>query len=194
MALVVEDGTGLAAANSYVSIAEADTYAADKNETAWSGYSSAIKTAALINASLYLDASFSFIGNKTSAGQGLAWPRTGVVDYVETVTYASNAIPLVLKRAVIELAIKNAAGGDLLEDLAHGGRITSEQVGPLKVTYSEQAPAGTIFGITMLLKGLIVSRDETYAPNVKAPTFDADQYFGSNQFQNFGSGRSPGGS
>ena len=54
MAFVTEDGTGLAEANSYVSVAEADAYHADRGNAAWIGEDSA-KQSALIKATDYLE-------------------------------------------------------------------------------------------------------------------------------------------
>lgn len=54
MALIVEDGTGLADAESYLSVADADTYHADRNNEAWQDYSTAEKEAALRKATQYI--------------------------------------------------------------------------------------------------------------------------------------------
>ena len=43
MAFVVEDGTGLSNSNSFVAVAFADSYFADRNQTAWAGTDEAKK-------------------------------------------------------------------------------------------------------------------------------------------------------
>ena len=50
MAFIVEDGTGVEDANSYTSVAFADAYFADRNNTTWSGASVADKEFALVKA------------------------------------------------------------------------------------------------------------------------------------------------
>jgi len=60
--LVCEDGTGLANANTYVAQADADSYFADRANAAWAALSSDQKASALIQATQYLDARYTFIG------------------------------------------------------------------------------------------------------------------------------------
>ena len=60
--LVVEDGTGLADANSYIASADADTYWANRANAAWAALDDDAKAAALIQATQYLDARYSFKG------------------------------------------------------------------------------------------------------------------------------------
>lgn len=54
MALIVEDGTGMADANSYESVENADAYFSARGITAWSG-NGPVKEAALIAATEYVD-------------------------------------------------------------------------------------------------------------------------------------------
>ena len=61
--LVVEDGTGTnPAANTYVAQADADSYFADRANAAWAALSADQKASALIQATQYLDARYTFIG------------------------------------------------------------------------------------------------------------------------------------
>ena len=56
MSLIVEDATGLSTAESYLSVANADTYHASyTGSTAWSGASTGTKERALRRATQYLD-------------------------------------------------------------------------------------------------------------------------------------------
>ena len=80
MSFLVEDGSGLAAANSYLALAAADVYWADRDAVNWATASVMAKEAALIAATQLLDASYTWRGRKGSAGQALDWPRTNVVD------------------------------------------------------------------------------------------------------------------
>lgn len=194
MALSVETGSGLSDANAYVSVAEVDTYAAARNITAWATASTAQKEAAIIEATFYLDSKFIFLGAQTSAAQALSWPRAGAADIYGGQAIPSNALPISLKRACMELAIKSQGGTTLMEDLAHGGDVTSEAVGPLKVTYKDGASNTTLYMVTGLIKGLIRPEDPNYAPAISGPTYQSEQYFSGGQFNNTGDGASPGGS
>ncbi|MEE8551511.1 MAG: DnaT-like ssDNA-binding protein [Gemmatimonadota bacterium] len=87
--LVVEDGTGLDDANSYVSIADADAYAFDRQVgpfIAWLQANESNKVAALITATQYVDLRWQYVGTitveDTGSGdpQALKWPRGPAID------------------------------------------------------------------------------------------------------------------
>lgn len=59
MSLIIHPGTQGAPYNSYATLAEADAYHLDRATTAWAG-TDAAKTAALIRATDYIDATYSF--------------------------------------------------------------------------------------------------------------------------------------
>lgn len=96
MAFVVEDGTGLADANSYASAAEADAYFLDRGNAAWTG-ANAVKESALIQATDYIETRFwgKFVGSQLTETQALSWPRTGF-----------DEIPAGIKRACMEYAVR----------------------------------------------------------------------------------------
>ncbi len=98
--MIVENGTGLTNADSYVTVAEADTYATARNWTDWNG-TTAQKQAALISATAYIDANYRFKGTLLTLTQSLAWPRVDVTDGEgRTIT----GVPSKVKSATIELA------------------------------------------------------------------------------------------
>ncbi len=80
MTLIVEDGTGLSTANVYISQADADTYHSDRNNTAWAALSSTEKNAALLYATQYLDANYSWRGDVVNDNQALGMPTEGGYD------------------------------------------------------------------------------------------------------------------
>lgn len=139
MALIVETGTASADSESYSSVAQADTYFANRGMTIWAPLQIAEKEQALRRASDYIIQTYrmQFAGRRVNDTQALDFPRynvprnDGVASY-----YASNSIPNELVKANIELAIR-AAAGELLEDI--DPPVTSEQVGSIKVTYAEGA-------------------------------------------------------
>lgn len=113
MTLILEDGTGLATANSYGSVAEADTYFADRptQNTTWAAKSTAEKEEALILATSYLDAEYGadWIGRKQSLEQALDWPREDAV--TRDGFSVSSSVPTRLKRATFEAAFLSAPVG-----------------------------------------------------------------------------------
>lgn len=105
LTLVVEDGTGLTNANSYVTRAEADDIM-EANILAfdtWDALVDSAKDAVLIYATRYLDSRADWNGVKTVAASALRWPRTGVLDR-DGETVDEDEVPYQLKLAVVELA------------------------------------------------------------------------------------------
>lgn len=107
MALIVEDGTGVADAESYADVAFIDAHWAarphlDLSE-AWSAADTAAKEGAAREAAAYLDALLSdaYRGVRASYDQGLEWPRSEALDK-QGLTLPG--VPPQLKKAVAELA------------------------------------------------------------------------------------------
>lgn len=150
MTLIVETGAGLSTAESYASVAEADTYHSSAGQgDAWGDIDD--KEVALRLATNYMGQKYRtrWAGVRRSASQALDWPRYDVrmIDGPGSGSgsygtfpnyYPFDTVPIEVKRACMELALKTAAGS-LLTDT---DRLTSsERVGPLAVSYFEgQSP------------------------------------------------------
>jgi hypothetical protein len=134
MALVVEDGTGLANANSYISVAYADAYFTDRANAAWGTATQQAKEAALINASSYLDIRFSdnLRGIPLNPGvQALSFPRKHLPPCAQDLP-----LPPPVQKATAEYALR-ALAGPLLPDPTidpSGYAVSSkrEKVGPIE--------------------------------------------------------------
>lgn len=126
---------GGAAAESYASVAEAEAYLTARAvaDSAFKSFATAVKEGALRKATAYIDSYYKFKGIKDSDEQALQWPRSDVEAFGYYVP--SDSIPLRVKHATIELAVK-AAAGDLAPDVS-AQLVTAEQVGPLSVSYSD---------------------------------------------------------
>lgn len=90
VAIVVEDGTGLANSNSYAAVGDADTYFTNVGNASWftdpSGnpVTSDAKASALIRATKWLDGRYRgrYPGYRTiGRAQALEWPRVGAYTY-----------------------------------------------------------------------------------------------------------------
>ena len=171
MALIVEDGTGKTDANSYLSVADCDTYHATyTGSTDWSGAGTATKELALIRATQYLDMEYEgrWRAVKGSSTQSLAWPRSGVYDN-DGYALDWNVVPQKLKDACAELALRDVLGDDLLAPVTSPGDVASESVtiGPIQEskTYVGGKPAGDEYRypkIEALLKSLIEERGRVF--------------------------------
>jgi len=138
MALIVETGSGSSTSDSYISLADANTYIASHgNSTTWSAATDASKEEALRIATQYIDLKYEdrFVGIKASRDNALCWPRIGVID-ADGYSYNSNEIPLRLTYAVAEAALRHIAGDDLLGVITDNGTIKSETsiLGPIEDT------------------------------------------------------------
>lgn len=109
MAFIVEDGTVVANANAYVTVADFRAWHVDRGITAagvdTGAYGQLLVEAAIIKATDYVDKRFAmkFKGWKRTRDQSLEWPRINVFDksdyWIDT-----NTIPVLLKRAIFEYA------------------------------------------------------------------------------------------
>lgn len=106
MALVVEDGTGVEGANSYLTVAELRAFAGDRGLTLPVTDSEVEKL--LVKATDYLELK-SYIGDRASDNQGLSWPRTQDTNPFWQYT---GIIPTKLKTAQSLLAFE-AMNGEL---------------------------------------------------------------------------------
>tara|TARA_R110000824_G_scaffold38391_5_gene117308 strand:- start:168 stop:680 length:513 start_codon:yes stop_codon:yes gene_type:complete len=155
MALTVETGSGLAAADTYVTLTAADTYFAARDApAAWTALSNALKESALKYATEWLDGHYEWVGviKTLTPAQALGWPRTNAFDH-ETREIEVDAVPVRIERACCEVALAHADSA-LNATQARGGAVASEGVGPLKIAYFDWASVEpTMPHITRLLRG-----------------------------------------
>lgn len=160
MALTVEDGTGLVGADSYVSVADCETYC-DARGLTFSGAATADKEAALRRATASIDAMYRarFPGQRRQyRNQALEWPRTGAVD-ANGIVVSYDSIPVEIEMATYEAAVRELAeAGSMLPDLERGGAIKSISAGSVSIEYGASAKPGTAMQIIDgILAGLIGS-------------------------------------
>ena len=141
--LVVEDGTGLASANSYISLADANSYLEGlRNPEAWTEASDATKEQALRVATSYLDDKYGdqWVGIRNGRTQALDWPRSLAYD-LDGYAIDNDEVPKRLKNATAEMALRYIVAPDeLMPDVAvddQGIASESNTVGPISqsVTY-----------------------------------------------------------
>ena len=159
MTLIVEDGTAVAGAESYVSVADASLYWSNRNNQDWNSFSN--KEAALREATRYIDQAYEWVGVKKVPFQALGWPRLQRMWTWSTALLLPGieTVPVLVKEATCELA-NEARTGRLAEVLERGGQILSERVGSLEVTYAPGAPGNKRYVfVDLLLKDLIISKN-----------------------------------
>jgi hypothetical protein len=136
MTLVVEDGTGLSTAESYISVADTDAYLTSIGDPgAWSAVSTQNKEIALRKATAWIDNTFrkKWKGTRANASQALAWPRANVEDQ-DGFAVESTSVPTVVERATAEAAYRfvttNLDADISSENVGVTG--TMDKVGPLQ--------------------------------------------------------------
>ena len=134
MAIIVEDGTVVPNANSYVTEAELTTYAADRGVTL-----TGTPAVLLINAMDYLE-SLHYIGYKFIEEQPLQWPRDEV--YIDTYYIERTTIPKELKNGQMAVALSIDAGNGPLETLDRN--VKREKADVVEIEYMDNAPPEAI--------------------------------------------------
>lgn len=154
MALVVEDGTGKADAESFISVADALAYHEARGNAAWAAVATdTVREQLLRKATDYMEFAYGqrWKGVRTTTTQALSWPRSGV--FINDNLIPSNVVPTAVQRACAELALR-AVSGDLAPDL--GAQVKSETVGPLATTYADGARQQTKYqAVDSILSGLL---------------------------------------
>jgi hypothetical protein len=103
MDIIVEDGTGIVIANSYLSTDEADDLLSINIHSTWATLVDDDKEKLLMYATRVLDERCRWNGVKTFPTSGLAWPRMRVRDK-EGNLVEDNIVPLAVKYATAVLA------------------------------------------------------------------------------------------
>ena len=103
--LIVENGTCVTGANSYISLTDADTYMKNAGHSTWSALDENTRKSCLINGTLYIDhiySKYGWYGVRKYPKQELCFPRVEIVD--SDGVDLDGQIPEVLKKAVCEAA------------------------------------------------------------------------------------------
>ena len=146
--IIIEDGTVVPGANSYVTEAELTTYAADRGITL-----TAATDVLLIKAMDYIE-SLSFIGSKGSEGQPLQWPRSNV--YIDGFYFVPTTIPPALQTGQIATALAIDADTGPLATVDRSTK--REKVDVIEVEYMDSAAAQPIVKtINAAMRKLLVS-------------------------------------
>lgn len=149
MSLIVENGTIISGAESFISVTDADTYFSNRGNATWAGLTTTVKEQLLRKGTDYLGQAYRlrWKGSHVSTEQALDWPR----NYVERddfqpsqlngysviggiAYYPNNIVPEEVKRACAEMALKSNSG-ELIPDLTQ--LVTKEKIDVIEIEYSE---------------------------------------------------------
>lgn len=136
--IIVEDGTIVANANSYVAVTDVETYISDR---ALTSITSTDIDELIIRAMDYIE-QLDFKGLKLTRDQSLVWPRTNVV--IDDYLIDTDEIPQLLKEAVSEAVIAINDSKSPLADLERLTSSTAVGSGAVSVSYQQGGNANTV--------------------------------------------------
>jgi hypothetical protein len=165
MPIIVEDGSIVANANSYNSVADADAYFALRGNTVWDGLDPTDQKAPfLVLAVDYLQQAFRtrWKGWRANVDQTLDWPRWNVEQIDVSGGYGPfprfympNVVPQEIKSAQLELAVR-LNNGDLAPDVER--LEASVKVGSIQIVYDNNFSPNTVYPVVeRLLKPFVHS-------------------------------------
>lgn len=184
MALTVEDGTGVAGADSYFATDTADAYwlarPQDANAALWAAATQQRKEGAALESTAYLDATWGrlYRGVRKTTAQGLLWPRIDRCDLALSCRHptladlvaaqalsdktllgsdglALDALPTQVAAAAIELAAR-ALSARLAPDKDETGWLKSRKVGPIEREWGGPGIPGGSYGFVDHLLGPVL--------------------------------------
>ena len=163
MTLIVEDGSVVADSNTYITVAQFQSYAANQGDIAASEADSDQVEPALIKAAQYLEQKYRLLwaGARVDATQSMDWPRRGVsvpdffdpfydnaftpFGFQNTYFIPENEIPDEVKEAQSLLALATFGGTSLSSNQlqpSYGRKTKLEKVGSLQVEYMSAEEGG----------------------------------------------------
>jgi hypothetical protein len=155
MALVIEDGSGVAGATSYVTLTEARAYAAARGLTLPSGDPALEQL--LTKGTDYLEGLRGrFKGNKANGSGYLQWPRTnadGTGIDVDGYTVDPTTIPSELKLAQCQLAVELQTQDPT--PTTSGPAVRQETIGPITTVYAVGDNAGNPLPVMPKVEALL---------------------------------------
>lgn len=140
--MIVEDGTCVENANSYVTLDFADSYMFSTDHKEWKDMTENDKKALIIRATTYIDSVYSkygWHGRRKFREQELAFPRVEIIDKDG---FEVVGIPKVLKQAVCECAIL-AVSEQLFTTKSSSGDIKKEKVDVIETEYFNSSESST---------------------------------------------------
>lgn len=169
--LIVEDGTIVPGANTYIDRAFYIAYAASRGVVVLSDNTADVE---VIKGMDYLETQ-RFVGDRIQDGlpvpcgpidsalpeQPCAWPRKGIYQFDDRPN-AVHIIPNNLKRAQAQVALDVHNGFNPFVNIPAGKTVISEKIGPLSRTYSEGRAIPLMPVALGLLRGLVLTGATTF--------------------------------
>lgn len=133
MALTEQTDLGLMSADSYISVASADSWLSLSSKfLKWNGLALDVKEKYLVAATKFMDAFFVWYGTPLLAAPGTRWPRDKVKDADGRVL---TAIPEMVRLAAAEIGLYFVINDPFLDSGSYG--ISEMELDVLKIKFSD---------------------------------------------------------
>ena len=155
--LIVEDGSEVEGANTYVSLDDCDTYHENLGNSQWTGEDEE-KKQAILRAMAWLE-TLSWSGTKLDIDNALEWPREDVIT-PNGYDFPEDAVPWQVQDAVCEAAlVEIETANGLRPSLSRGGAVKSHRVeGAVSIEYFPGASSGVKYSaVSNLLRPYLKS-------------------------------------
>jgi hypothetical protein len=142
--ITVETGANVPNANSYIALADAATYFANRNDTVWTNADPDSQGGALVRAAAGMDYWLNgrWRGRRANAVQALDWPRCGIFDS-DGYCVPNNVVPQKVMFAQCEVAKIELTTPFIQQSVSKDDCPESVEVGPINVKYKATAPSIT---------------------------------------------------
>lgn len=153
MALIIEDGSVIANANAYVTVAEVRA-SASLDGSVLPADDAAVEILIIKGMRWFELQEEDMMGSRVSPDQTLAFPRKGITLYGFPI--ADDVIPTLVKNVVIQASITQNAI-NLLPDYAgtSKGELQAQKVGPISRTFFKDTDRLNRYPMLMALSGMI---------------------------------------
>ena len=156
MSLIIEDGSIVLNANSYITVAEYEAWIDDR-DLVHTGHNQVETIEKHIRRATDYFESLNLRGVKSTQNQSLQFPRYGL--WIDNYAVDSNEIPPVLKKALYEITYADERGYGLLNTIAR--KTKREKVGDLEIEYTDNSSSYiTAPSVTAYVYKLIMPKNQ----------------------------------
>jgi hypothetical protein len=140
--IVVEDGTNVTGANSYISLADAKTYFNNRGDQTFDALTPDKMGACLVRGASAMDYWLNgrWRGRRANQIQALDWPRIGMIDS-DGYCVPKNTIPQKLKNAQCEIAKIESSTPFIQTQVSNQNTLKLQAIGPIKSEFMDTSPS-----------------------------------------------------
>ena len=160
MTIVVENGTIVAGAQSYIDLTFTEAYWETHGEPdKWNCQDEVAQEAAILYATKYLETRYKFKGHIVDETQALSFPRSSFCDSEGRDIAGTGVIPEPIKEAVAELALRHVIRDLFLDNSPESRAVSRNKIADSEVELGNTRDLAKFKYINLLLRDYIASDD-----------------------------------